>query len=115
LRPTRRRCSGRGEPLLNNETLERLRLPAAWVLIGAVGASMLSGLIGLIARTSGSTSGMGVPTGLDFPSALSASSGAFFGLTVLVLLVAAVALVLTSEGIRPRALPVVVTAMVMTG
>src|SRR5699024_5184531 len=41
--------------------------------------------------------------------------GAFFGLTVLVLLVAAVALVLTSEGVRPRALPVVVTAMVMTG
>src|SRR5699024_11830907 len=76
LRPTRRRCSGRGEPLLNNETLERLRLPAAWVLIGAVGASMLSGLIGLIACTIGSPSGTGAPPGLDFPSALSASGGA---------------------------------------
>ena len=101
---------------MNNETLERLRLPAAWVLIGAVGASMLSGLIGLISRSTGSTSEVaGVSTAWEFPDAWAASATDFFGFHVLILLAGAVALVLTSGRTRPSALPVVVTALVMTG
>ncbi|WP_160051050.1 hypothetical protein, partial [Nocardiopsis sp. FR26] len=91
---------------MKNETLERLRLPGAWVLIGAVGASMLSGLIRLIA---GST----YPD--SFAGSMSGAAGSFFGLQVVILLAAAVALVLTSERTRPSAQPIVLIALVMSG
>ncbi|WP_241474721.1 hypothetical protein [Nocardiopsis xinjiangensis] len=89
-----------------------MRLPAAWVLIGAVGASMLSGLIGLIAQTSGAGE---YRTEGSFPSAVLSHASDFFGLSVVVFLAAAVALVLTSERTKPSALPIVVTAIVMSG
>src|SRR5699024_5144912 len=104
---TRRRRSSRGEPLLKNETLDRLRLPAAWVMVGAVGALMLSGLISLITMSSGLSG--------SFPGGMAAAGGRFFGAEVILLLVGAVALVLTSERSRPSALPVVVAAMIMVG
>ena len=91
---------------MNNETLERLRLPGAWVLVGAVGASMLSGLIRLIA-------GSGYPG--SFAGAMGGASGAFFGLHVPVLLAAAAALVLTSERTRRAASPIVLSGLVMSG
>lgn len=91
---------------MNNETLERLRLPAAWVLIGAVGAGVLAGFIRLIA-------GSGYPG--SFASALGGAGGNFFGLSVVVLLAAAVLLVLTSERTRPAAFGVVLTALIFSG
>ncbi|MFD3687252.1 hypothetical protein ACFWTE_20850, partial [Nocardiopsis sp. NPDC058631] len=91
---------------MNNETLERLRLPGAWVLVSAVGASMLSGLIHLIA-------GSGYPG--TFAGAMGGASGAFFGLHVPVLLAAAAALVLTSERTRQAASPIVLAGLVMSG
>ncbi|MDE3721037.1 hypothetical protein PWG71_06520 [Nocardiopsis sp. N85] len=91
---------------MNNETLERLRLPAAWVLIGAVGASVLAGLIGLI-------SGSAYPG--SFASAMLGASGHFFGLSVVILLAVAVALVLTSERTRSAAFPIVLIALILSG
>jgi hypothetical protein len=90
---------------LNNETLERLRLPGAWVLVGAVGASMLSGLIRLIAGS--------VFPG-TFTGAMGGASGSFFGLHVPLLLAAAAALVLTSERTRQAASPIVLIGMIMS-
>jgi hypothetical protein len=92
---------------LNNETLERLRLPGAWVLLGAVGVQMLAGLISVIIRSSDQYS--------SFPLAMSGGGGSFYGITTTLLLVGAVALVLTSERSRPASLPVVLTAMIMVG
>ena len=92
---------------MKNETLDRLRLPAAWVMVGAVGALMLAGLIGLIAGSSGLYG--------SFPLAMTSSGGRFFGAEVILLLAGAVALVLTGERSRPSALPVLVAAMIMTG
>ncbi|MEE2043560.1 hypothetical protein Q7689_09145 [Nocardiopsis tropica] len=90
---------------MNNETLERLRLPGAWVLVGAVGASMLSGLIRLIAGS--------VFPG-TFTGAMGGASGSFFGLHVPLLLAAAAALVLTSERTRQAASPIVLIGMIMS-
>ncbi|GAA1437219.1 hypothetical protein [Nocardiopsis tropica] len=90
---------------MNNETLERLRLPGAWVLVGAVGASMLSGLIRLIAGS--------VYPG-SFTGAMGGASGSFFGLHVPLLLAAAAALVLTSERTRQAASPIVLIGMIMS-
>ncbi|MGW8530654.1 hypothetical protein [Nocardiopsis sp. NPDC055824] len=90
---------------MNNETLERLRLPGAWVLVGAVGASMLSGLIRLIAGS--------VFPG-TFIGAMGGASGSFFGLHVPLLLAAAAALVLTSERTRQAASPIVLIGMIMS-
>ncbi|HIY40021.1 MAG TPA: hypothetical protein H9836_02685 [Candidatus Nocardiopsis merdipullorum] len=92
---------------MKNETLDRLRLPAAWVMVGAVGALMLSGLISLIAMSSGLSG--------SFPGGMASAGGRFFGAEVILLLIGAVALVLTSERSRPSALPVVVAAMIMVG
>ncbi|PDP88367.1 hypothetical protein CQJ94_07735 [Glycomyces fuscus] len=91
---------------MKNETLERLRLPGAWVLIGAVGASMLAGLINLI-------SGSSYPN--SFAGTMTSAGPNFFGLAVVVLLAAAVALVLTGERTRSSAQPIVLIAMVMSG
>jgi hypothetical protein len=91
---------------LNNETLERLRLPAAWVLIGAVGAGVLAGFIRLIANS-------GYPG--NFASALVGAGGHFFGLSVVILLAAAVLLVLTSERTRPAAFGIVLTSLIISG
>ncbi|WP_306366283.1 hypothetical protein [Nocardiopsis sp. CC223A] len=91
---------------MNNETLERLRLPAAWVLIGAVGAGVLAGFIQLIA-------GSGYPG--SFASALGGAGGNFFGLSVVILLAVAVLLVTTSERTRPSAFGIVLTALIFSG
>ena len=92
---------------MNNETLERLRLPGAWVLLGAVGVQMLAGLITIIIRSSEQYS--------SFPLAMTGGGGSFYGLTTTLMLIGAVALVLTSERARASAFPVVLTAMIMVG
>ncbi len=92
---------------MNNETLERLRLPGAWVLLGAVGVQMLAGLIDVIIWSSEYTGG--------FASAMGTAGSSFYGITITLLLVAAVALVLTSERTRPVSFPVILTAMIMVG
>ena len=92
---------------MKNETLDRLRLPSAWIMVGAVGALMLAGLIGLIAGSSGLYG--------SFPAAMTSSGGRFFGAEVILLLIGAVALVLTGERSRYSALPVIVATMIMTG
>ncbi|GAA1468785.1 hypothetical protein NE857_28255 [Nocardiopsis exhalans] len=92
---------------MNNETLERLRLPGAWVLLGAVGVQMLAGLIELIIRSSEYNG--------SFAWAMGAAGSSFYGITITLLLVAAVALVLTSERTRPASFPVILTAMIMVG
>src|SRR5699024_1369746 len=76
-------------------------------MVGAVGALMLSGLISLITMSSGLSG--------SFPGGMAAAGGRFYGAEVILLLVGAVALVLTSERSRPSALPVVVAAMIMVG
>ena len=91
---------------MNNETLERLRLPAAWVLIGAVGAGDLAGFIRLIA-------GSGYPG--SFASAMSGAGGGFYGLSVVIMLAIAVLLVLTSERTRASAFGVVLTSLILSG
>src|SRR5699024_5466347 len=50
-----------------------------------------------------------------FPGGMASAGGRFYGAEVILLLVGAVALVLTSERSRPSALPVVVAAMIMVG
>ncbi|CAL9542264.1 hypothetical protein SUDANB121_04281 [Nocardiopsis dassonvillei] len=92
---------------MNNETLERLRLPVAWVLIGAAGASVLSGLIWII-----SESGF---RGRGFPSGMVDAGSGFYGLQVVVPLAVAVLLVVTSERARSSASGVVLTAMILSG
>ncbi|GAA1083085.1 hypothetical protein [Nocardiopsis metallicus] len=92
---------------MNNETLERLRLPGAWVLLGAVGVQMLAGLIELIIRSSEYNG--------SFAWAMGSAGSSFYGITITLLLVAAVALVLTSERTRPASFPVILTAMIMVG
>ena len=92
---------------MNNETLDRLRLPGAWVLLGALGVHMLAGLISVIINSSAQ--------GYSFPLAMVANGGDFYGFTVTLLLAAAVALVLTSERTRPSSFPVILTSMVLVG
>ncbi|WP_116243985.1 hypothetical protein [Nocardiopsis sp. FIRDI 009] len=92
---------------MNNETLDRLRPLGAWVLLGAVGATLLSGLVRLIVRASDYTGG--------FAFGVESAASSFFGLWHVILLATAVALVVTSERTRPSAAPVVVTAMIMVG
>ncbi len=95
---------------MKNETLERLRLPGAWVLLAAAGVLMLSGLIQVIVRSSGWRSET------SFASAMyDAGSANFFGVTITLLVAVAVALVLTSDRTRAGASPVVLTAMIVTG
>ncbi|MEU3016161.1 MULTISPECIES: hypothetical protein [unclassified Nocardiopsis] len=92
---------------MNNETLDRLRLPGAWVLLGAVGVHMLAGLISVI-----------IGSGLrdsSFAEAMVESGGSFYGFSVSFLLVAAIALVLTSQRTRPNSFPVILTAMILVG
>ncbi|MGW9632929.1 hypothetical protein [Nocardiopsis alba] len=92
---------------MNNETLERLRLPGAWVLLGAAGVTMLSGLIRLIIEAS--------EIGGSFARSMNWAGDSFYGLTVTLLLVAAVVLVFTSERARQSAFPVVLTTMILAG
>ncbi|MEU3025255.1 hypothetical protein ABZ644_21450, partial [Nocardiopsis alba] len=92
---------------MNNETLERLRLPGAWVLLGAAGVTMLSGLIRLIIKASEFNG--------SFASAMGETGGSFYGLTITLLLVAAVVLVFSSERARQSAFPVVLTTMILAG
>ncbi|PWV50018.1 hypothetical protein [Nocardiopsis sp. L17-MgMaSL7] len=92
---------------MNNETLDRLRLPGAWVLLGALGVHMLAGLISVIISSSAQ--------GYSFPLAMVANGGDFFGFTVTLLLVVVVGLVLTSERTRPNSFPVILTSMILVG
>ena len=97
---------------MKNETLERLRLPGAWALLAAAGVLMLSGLIQVIVLSSSTDWHQGT----SFASAMYGAGAAhFFGVGITVLVAAAVLLVLTSEGTRPAASPVVLTAMIVTG
>ncbi|GAB3732889.1 energy-coupling factor transporter transmembrane component T family protein [Nocardiopsis nanhaiensis] len=105
---------------MNNETLERLRLPGAWVLLGAAGVTMLSGLIQVIVGSSGPSvdsefERFAPDTGGSFASAMTGAGSSFFGFNITLLLIAAVALVLTSERARRSAFPVILTAMIMVG
>ncbi|WP_262391470.1 hypothetical protein [Nocardiopsis sp. CNR-923] len=68
---------------MNNESLERLRPLGAWVLLGAVGASLLSELIRLIVVASDFSGG--------FAAEVESAASGFFGPWNVVLLVAAVA------------------------
>ena len=97
---------------MKNETLERLRLPGAWALLAAAGVLMLSGLIQVIVLSSSTDWHQGT----SFASAMYGAGAAhFFGVGITVLVAAAVLLVLTSEGTRPAASSVVLTAMIVTG
>ncbi|MBQ1084094.1 hypothetical protein [Nocardiopsis sp. B62] len=93
---------------MNNETLDRLRLPGAWVLLGALGVHMLAGLISVIIGSSASPQS-------SFAGAMVANGGDFFGFTVTLLLVVVVGLVLTSERTRPNSFPVILTSMILVG
>jgi hypothetical protein len=68
---------------------------------------MLAGLITIIIRSSEQYS--------SFPLAMTGGGGSFYGLTTTLMLIGAVALVLTSERARASAFPVVLTAMIMVG
>lgn len=97
---------------MKNETLERLRLPGAWALLAAAGVLMLSGLIQVIVLSSSSDWHQGT----SFAGAMYGAGAAhFFGVGITVLIAAAVLLVLSSDGTRSAASPVVLTAMIVTG
>src|SRR5690606_12205119 len=102
LPPTRQRSSG-GEPLLNNEAINRLRLPAAWALLGAVAAQMVAGLIRTFAGMEG-----------EYGS-FSVSGGDFYNPIIVGLVLAAVALVITAPQKTSANFGVVLTGLILLG
>ncbi|GAA3750973.1 mediator complex subunit 15 domain-containing protein [Salinactinospora qingdaonensis] len=94
---------------MNSETIQRLREPAAWVLLGAVLLRMLAGLISTFA--SGAAGAGGAPVATN----MLAQREAFFGPVNIGMIVCAVLLVATSQQKSPRTHPIVLTALVVTG
>ncbi|WP_157515440.1 hypothetical protein [Nocardiopsis trehalosi] len=92
---------------MNNEALDRLRVPAAWALLGAVGAHMLGGLINVFG-----TGGVGGSVAGNF---YSDGSEHFFSPVIIGLILAAVALVVTAPRKSSVNLQIVIIAMVLTG
>ncbi|MUL39934.1 hypothetical protein FZ103_01860 [Streptomonospora sp. PA3] len=93
---------------MNNEALNRLRVPAAWALLGAVAAHMLGGLIYIFGH------------GVTYDSSIAANftsvgSDHFYGPVLIGLLVAAVALVATAPSKTSVNFPVVLVALILTG
>ncbi|GAA4893334.1 hypothetical protein [Streptomonospora salina] len=93
---------------MNNEALNRLRVPAAWALLGAVVAHMLGGLI----YTFGHDPGYEVSAAGNFTSV---GSDLFYGPVLVAMLVAAVALVVTAPAPASVNFPVVLVALCLTG
>jgi len=93
---------------LNNESIQRLREPAAWALLGAVAAIQLGALIYVFGGESGT--GMGGVSGafVDIRDAV-------LGPGTVAMVLAAVALVLTGPNRSPRAFGIVMMAMIELG
>src|SRR5690606_27997138 len=104
LPPTRQRSSG-GEPLLNNEAINRLRLPAAWALLGAVAAQMVAGLIRTFAGMEGAYGSF----------SFSVSGADFYTPIIVGLVLAAVALVITAPQKTSANFGVVLTGLIRLG
>ncbi|MFC4562019.1 hypothetical protein ACFO4E_09145 [Nocardiopsis mangrovi] len=92
---------------MNIEPLNRLRLPAAWILLGAVGAQILGGLIDVFGTTG---------VGGSIAGSFAADGSAYFFSPVLTALVlAAVALVITAPQRSSVNFPVVLIGLILTG
>ncbi|ASU85494.1 hypothetical protein CDO52_24240 [Nocardiopsis gilva YIM 90087] len=92
---------------MNNEAINRLRVPAAWALLGAVVAQVIAGLIHVFASS-------------DYENAVSSrfvASGDvyFFGPVIIALLLGAVLLVATAPRRTSVNFPIVLTALILTG
>ncbi|GAB3457071.1 hypothetical protein GCM10027570_39250 [Streptomonospora sediminis] len=93
---------------MNNEALNRLRVPAAWALLSAVGLHMLGGLIYIF--------GHGVTYDATIVGNFSSTgSSNFYSPLLIGLLVAAVVLVATAPVKTSVNFPVVLVALIMTG
>ncbi|GAB3208807.1 hypothetical protein ACQEU5_05015 [Marinactinospora thermotolerans] len=93
---------------MNNEAIQRLREPAAWALLGAVGVRMLGGLIYLFGAHASEYGPSSIPANFVARGEL------FFGPVTVALLLAAVALAVLPSG-RSRAFPVVLASLIMAG
>ncbi|GAA1757662.1 hypothetical protein [Streptomonospora arabica] len=93
---------------MNNEALNRLRVPAAWALLGAVAAHMLGGVIFIFGH--GST--YDATAAANFTSV---GTELLHGPLLVGLLAGAVALVATAPVKTSVNFPVVLTALIMTG
>ncbi|WP_068758672.1 MnhB domain-containing protein [Thermobifida cellulosilytica] len=93
---------------MNNESIQRLREPAAWALLGAVAAIQLGALIYVFGGESGT--GMGGVSGafVDIRDAV-------LGPGTVAMVLAAVALILTGPNRSPRAFGIVMMAMIELG
>ena len=92
---------------MNNEAINRLRIPAAWALLGAVAATMVAGMISIF-------SGMGGPggsAGLSF----AAGGGSVFSPVNVLLVVVAVLLAVTAPQRSTANSGIVVFALVLLG
>ncbi|MDT0301586.1 mediator complex subunit 15 domain-containing protein [Streptomonospora wellingtoniae] len=93
---------------MNNEALNRLRVPAAWALLGAVAAHMLGGVIFVMGH--GST--YDATAAANFTAV---GTDLLHGPLLVGLLAGAVALVATAPVKTSVNFPVVLTALIMTG
>ncbi|MFD0773009.1 hypothetical protein ACFQZ2_03630 [Streptomonospora algeriensis] len=93
---------------MNNEALNRLRVPAAWALLGAVVAQMLGGLVYIF----GHGSAYDASVAANFTGV---GSDLFHGPVLIGMLVAAVALVVTAPTKTSVNFPVVLVALILTG
>ncbi|MFC7327520.1 hypothetical protein [Marinactinospora rubrisoli] len=93
---------------MNNDTIQRLREPAAWVLLGAVAVQMLAGLIFVF----GSAGAYG---GTNIPGQLVSQRETFLGVVTVAMILGAVALVVTQREKSPRVFGIVLTALILLG
>jgi hypothetical protein len=89
---------------LNNESIQRLREPAAWALLGATAAVLLGALIHIFG-------GPGPDTSARFADV----GGSVIGPGTVALILAAVALVLTAPNRSPRTFGIVMMAIIELG
>ncbi|QBI52725.1 hypothetical protein [Streptomonospora litoralis] len=93
---------------MNNEALNRLRVPAAWALLGAVAAHMLGGLIFIFGH--GATYDASIAGNFT-----SVGGSLFYGPLLIGMLVGAVALVVTAPTKTSVNFPVVLVALILGG
>ena len=89
---------------MNNESIQRLREPAAWALLGATAAVLLGALIHIFG-------GPGPDTSARFADV----GGSVIGPGTVALILAAVALVLTAPNRSPRTFGIVMMAIIELG
>ncbi|GAA1998061.1 hypothetical protein GCM10009799_26330 [Nocardiopsis rhodophaea] len=92
---------------MNNEAINRLRVPAAWALLGAVAAQVIAGLIDIFASSGYEN---GVSSGF-----VTSGPSSFFGPVIIALLLGAVLLVVTAPRRTSVNFPIVLTALILTG